>query len=273
MGNPAQIRQIVMNLIINSSEAMGTKDGTIRVGTSAVKVSAEHGPGEPADLPAGNYLRLEIADTGCGMSEAVKARIFDPFFSTKFAGRGLGLAVVQGIVRAHAGAIHLTSAPGQGTTFQIFLPFATEAVAAIRDDRAQAPPDPAERTSGTVLLVEDEESLRWAVAKLLRDHGWSVIEAENGPSAIGEFRAHPDRIDVILLDMTIPGAPSSREIIEETIRVRPKIQLILMSAYPREMAASALHAPQIRAFLRKPFSLRELIQGLQAALRAKAAGA
>jgi PAS domain S-box-containing protein len=262
MGNASQIRQIVMNLIINSSEAIGTKNGVIRVSTSSVTLGAEAVSENPANLPAGDYMRLEISDTGCGMTEAVQAKIFDPFFSTKFAGRGLGLAVVQGIVRAHGGAIHLKSAPGQGTTFQIFLPFGNAPAQETRGASVHAPLDRAERTAGTVLLVEDEESLRLAVAKLLRNQGSSVIEAANGQVAIELFRAHQHEIKVMLLDMTIPGC-SSREIIEETVRNQPEIKVILMSAYPKEMVANSLDAPQIRGFLRKPFQLSELIRLLR----------
>jgi CheY-like chemotaxis protein/two-component sensor histidine kinase len=262
MGNAPQIRQIVMNLIINSSEAIGTKDGVIRVSTSSVTLGAEAFSENPTNLPAGDYMRLEISDTGCGMTEAVQAKIFDPFFSTKFAGRGLGLAVVQGIVRAHGGAIHLKSAPGQGTIFQIFLPLGNAPAQEARGALVHAPLDRAERTAETVLLVEDEESLRLAVAKLLRNQGSSVIEAANGQVAIELFRAHQREIKVMLLDMTIPGC-SSREIIEETVRNQPEIKVILMSAYPKEMVANSLDAPQIRGFLRKPFQLRELIRLLR----------
>ena len=121
-GNAAQIRQIVMNLIINASEALGEKDGVIHVTTSLAGSGRNLSSISGTSLPEGDYLRLEVSDTGCGITEEQQARIFDPFFSTKFAGRGLGLAVVHGIVRAHGGAIHLSSTPGQGTTFQIFLP-------------------------------------------------------------------------------------------------------------------------------------------------------
>jgi PAS domain S-box-containing protein len=271
MGNAPQIRQIVMNLIINSSEAMGEKDGVIRVSTSSVTIDAESVAENSTNLPAGSYMRLEISDTGCGMTEAVQAKVFDPFFSTKFAGRGLGLAVVQGIVRAHGGAIHLKSTSGQGTTFQILLPFGSASVQETRGPLVQSPLDRAEHMAGTLLLVEDEESLRLAVAMVLRNRGWSVIEAANGQVAIELFRAHAHEIEVILLDMTIPGY-SSRKIIEETVRVRPEIKLILMSAYSKEMVANSMDAPQIRGFLRKPFQLSDLIQLLRSASTFKAAG-
>jgi PAS domain S-box-containing protein len=262
MGNAAQIRQIVMNLIINSSEAIGAKDGEIRVSTSSVTVGEGSTAENPANLPAGNYVRLEISDTGCGMTEALQVKVFDPFFSTKFVGRGLGLAVVQGIVRTHGGGIYLKSAPGRGTTFQIFLPLGAASPQQTSRASIQAPLELPERSEETILLVEDEESLRLPVAKLLRKQGWGVIEAANGQIAAELFGAHQHEIDVILLDMTIPGR-SSREIIEETVRLRPEIKIILMSAYPREVAANSLDAPQIRGFLRKPFQLSDLFRLLQ----------
>jgi PAS domain S-box-containing protein len=262
MGNAPRIRQIVMNLMINASEAIGTKGGAIHIGTSCVTGGADLAPDDAVLLPVSEYLRLEISDTGCGMTAGEKARVFDPFFSTKFAGRGLGLAVVQGIVRAHGGAIHLVSAPGQGTTFQIFFPCGgPTAQPESRTDASKAP-DRATCIAGTVLLVEDEQSLRLAVAKMLRKQGFSVIEAADGSSAIQLFRAHQEEIDVILLDMTIPGSPS-REVIQETARLRPEIKVILMSAYSSETAAASLNAPQIRGFIRKPFQLGALVELLR----------
>jgi len=121
-GNAAQIRQVVMNLVINASEAIGEKEGIINATTVLVSGSVNLASTGTTGMPPGEYVRLEVSDNGCGMTETVKAKIFDPFFSTKFAGRGLGLAVVQGIVRAHGGEINLRSAPGEGTTFQVFLP-------------------------------------------------------------------------------------------------------------------------------------------------------
>ena len=123
-------------------------------------------------LPEGDYVRLEVSDTGCGMTEEVKAKIFDPFFTTKFAGRGLGLAVVQGIVRDHGGAINLVSAPGQGTTFQVFLPCAAERAQSSRSAIAQSAGRNIQPRSGTILVVEDEDVLRLAVSKVLRKRGF-----------------------------------------------------------------------------------------------------
>lgn len=243
LANATQIRQVVMNLIINASEAIGEKDGMITVATS--------------QAPEGDYLLLEVADTGRGMTETERARAFDPFFSTKFAGRGLGLAVVQGIVRAHGGAIRLSSIPGKGTTFEILLPCVPQS--------AQPPPSiilPAFEEpgglKGTVLVVEDEDTLRLAVSKMLRKKGFYVMEAADGSAAIPRLQSD-SRIDLILLDATIPGI-SSPEVLEEARRVWPGVKVILTSAYSREMATAPFGARQLQGFIRKPFQLDSLVR-------------
>ncbi len=246
LGNATQLRQIVMNLIINASEAIGEQAGSIHVTTSRVSSGTNGTPRE--------FLRLTVSDTGPGITEDEKAKIFDPFFTTKFAGRGLGLSVVQGIVRDHGGTIHLASTPGHGATFEIILPSAVDSGKGARDTAS-----PEQTRAGMVLLVEDEESLCRAVSNMLRRKGFSVIEAADGSAAIDLIRAHHRSIDVILLDMTIPGA-SSREVLAEAVRVRPDVKIIVTSAYSREMVARSLDAPQIRGFIRKPFLISDLVQ-------------
>jgi CheY-like chemotaxis protein/two-component sensor histidine kinase len=253
-GNATQLRQIVMNLIINASEAIGQKDGVVEVTASLAAGGT--------DLPEGDYLRLEVSDTGCGMTEEQKARIFEPFFTTKFAGRGLGLAVVQGIVRAHGGTVNLISAPGQGTRFQILLPCTDKPVEPERAMSVTATGEPISSAAGTVLLVEDEDTLRRSVSNMLRKRGFSVVEAGDGCAAVDLFRSHQDHIDVIFLDITIPGS-SSREVMAEARRIRPDIKVILTSAYSWEMVMPSLDAPRISAFIRKPFPLADLVELLR----------
>jgi CheY-like chemotaxis protein len=262
--NAAQLRQIVMNLVTNASEAIGDRDGMIRLSTSRVRVGRDSGAISD-HLAEGDYLQLEVSDTGRGMSLETQAKVFDPFFTTKSVGHGLGLAVVQGIVRDLRGSIHLMSAPGKGTTFRILLPFAETAdpptgdpVSAIEEPIR--PPEPR-----TVLVVEDEFTLRQAVGKILRKNGFEVFETADGTSAVDLLRVSGDKIDVILLDLTIPGA-SSREVVAVAKQVRPDIRVILTSAYSQEMAKGMVSAPQVRGFIRKPFQLGELVKTLENAL-------
>ena len=255
--NASQIRQIVMNLITNASEALGQEGGVIAVSTRLVRIGRDSL--ERGELPEGEYVRLRVSDTGCGMTREIQDKIFDPFFTTKFAGRGLGLAAVQGIVRSHRGSIHLASAPGAGTRFEILLPCAQEAVRLAPD---VLPPDSAvvvaPSVTGTVLVVDDEEMLRIAVCKMLRKERYTVIEAGDGDAALELFRANAAEIGVILLDMTLPGI-SGRKLFEELRRIRPDVRVILTTAYTKEMATNAIGTQQAWGFIRKPYHIADLI--------------
>ena len=258
----AQIGRVVMNLITNASDAIGDRDGKIRVITRRVTLK---GQSAAIALPDGDYVQLEVTDTGCGMSPQTQAKVFDPFFTTKSAGRGLGLAVVQGIVRSLGGAIQLTSEPDRGTTFQVFLPCAKTTASASGRAMSGDGGDAVPGQHGTVLVVEDEGNLRQPIVKMLRKSGFEVLEAADGTSAIDLLRANGARIDAVLLDMTIPGA-SSREVVEAAANVRPNIKVILTSAYSQEMIEGSMRAPQIRSFIRKPFQFGELLKMLRSSL-------
>lgn len=256
----AQIRQIIMNLITNASEAVGSQGGIIRVATRRVVLSRMRAIAK--GVAEGEYLRLEISDTGCGMSHDMQTHAFDPFFSTKGAGRGLGLAVVHGIVRNLRGAIHIASDVGNGTTFEILLPFAETTAEGTRNiaSVAEEPlPDP---QSCNVLVVEDEDPLRQAVIRMLRNSGFSVIEAADGATAIELLRVNCRKIDLILLDMTIPGA-SSQDVLAEAAEARPGTRVILTSAYSQEMFRGPMRASQIHSFIRKPYRLGDLVETLR----------
>ena len=260
--SPAQLRQIVMNLITNASDAIGDRDGMIRVITSRVKQTRESAAGSPTTLADGHYVQIEVSDTGGGMSVETQAKVFDPFFTTKSAGRGLGLAVVQGIVRSLGGAIHLISEPDKGSTFRVLLP--CEETTPDGNDGATSSFGAltVSPQHGTVLVVEDEDLLRQAVVKMLRRTGFEVIEAADGTSAIDLLRAHATRIDAMLLDMTLPGA-SSHEIVAEAASAKPDLKVVLTSAYSREVIDGSMSVPQVYPFIRKPFQLRELLKTLR----------
>ena len=252
-----------MNLVTNASDALGDRDGAIRVATRRMRLAEEQAAACEA-FPEHDYLVLEVSDTGCGMSLEMQAKVFDPFFTTKSAGHGMGLAVVSGIVRGLGGAIRLMSEPGIGTTFQILLPSSDTPAEA-----AKAAPPAVEEAAVTreaaVLIVEDEDVLREAVARMLRQTGFEVFEAADGSSAIDFLRADGVKVDVILLDMSLPGA-SSEEVVAEAAKAMPDIRVILTSAYSPETFAGAKSAPQIRTFIRKPFRFTDLVKTLRESL-------
>jgi PAS domain S-box-containing protein len=265
LGNEPQIRQVLMNLVLNASDALGDNPGVIRIATAS-GVGGVKGFQVPTNvLPGGKHVMLSVSDTGAGIGRDVQARIFDPFFTTKFAGRGLGLAVVQGVVRAHGGTIHLDSTPGQGATFHILWPIARPLMAAPSAATGATSAAPG-RTAGTILIVEDETVLRLSLSKMLRKEGFAVIEAEDGTTAVELVRSHHDEIDVVLLDMTIPGA-ASRTVVAEAARIRPGIKVLLTSAYNQEMAWPSADA-NVCGFIRKPFRLQDLIGMIQETLSA-----
>jgi len=256
-GNPAQVRQVVMNLVTNASEAIGDRAGVIRVTTAQVRVDSDANVTGAANLPTGNYLKLEVSDTGSGMRSEVQTKIFDPFFTTKSTGRGLGLAAVQGIVRSHFGAIKVVSSLGQGTRFEVLLPCTDQQAQLIPDFVAQASASEAARVTGTILIVEDEDTLRLAVSRMLRKKGASVIEARDGSAAVELFRANEPDIALVLLDVTMPGM-SGPEVFTELRRMRPDIKIIITTAYSQETSAPTVGGQQSWAFIRKPYQLNDL---------------
>jgi PAS domain S-box-containing protein len=261
----AQIRQIVMNLITNASDAIGDRDGVIQVITRRRTLSGESTLSSLQTSKKGDYVQLEVSDTGRGMLPQTQAKMFDPFFTTKSAGRGLGLAVVHGIVRSLGGSIHITSELDKGTTFQILLP-CVETGPVVSNDMISGRGLSSQSLHSTVLVVEDEEYLRRAVVRMLRKNGFEVLEAADGSSAVDLVRATEVGIDAILLDMTIPGA-SSREVVAEAANIRPDIRVILTSAYSQEMIEGPI-ASQVRGFLRKPYRFEKLLETLQSSLSA-----
>jgi CheY-like chemotaxis protein len=192
------------------------------------------------------------------MSPETQARIFDPFFSTKSGGRGLGLAVVHGIVRGLGGVIDFFSRPGHGTTFQVLLPCAETTSATIPRSASEVNQPIPPSYPATVLVVEDEDPLRQAVSKMLHKHAFSVIEAGDGSAALNAIRDQNNAIHVLFLDITLPGA-SGREVLQEARRLRPNMGVIVTSAYPEKMAATSLQS-EVEHFIRKPYQLDDLVQ-------------
>ena len=262
--DPAQIRQIALNLVINGSEAIGDQPGTIRVSTGIVRIdemvqSAEY---VSQNLTPGEYAYLEVADTGCGMDPETKARIFEPFFTTKFTGRGLGLAAVLGIVRGHKGGFKVSTEKGRGSTLTLLLPCSAKAVdlSTLRPVREQE-----WRGEGTVLVVDDELGVRKVAERLLESFGFKVLLAEDGFAALEVFEAHPDEIALVLLDLTMPRL-NGQEVLRRIKAVRPDVKVILMSGYTEEDVAGRFSADELSGVLEKPFKLADLRRKVRMAL-------
>jgi nitrogen-specific signal transduction histidine kinase len=263
-GDRVQLQQVVMNLVINASEAFGEETGTVELATGTCQLDAgeleRRMPGEI--LRPGEYVTLRVSDDGCGMEPEVLARIFDPFFTTKFTGRGLGLAAVLGIVRGHQGGLKVYSEPGKGTTFKLFFPVA----AGQAQDSATPFADPAPfKAEGTVLVVDDEETVRTVAARMLERLGFSVITANDGREGMDKFRGEPGRFTLVLLDLTMPHLDG-----EETFRqmrlLNPNVRVILTSGFNQQEAINRFTGKGLAGFIQKPFELASLIQVIRSVL-------
>ena len=261
--NAVQIRQIVMNLITNASEALGDKEGVISVTVTKVDPGqSAHSESQP-NTSADGQLKLEVSDTGCGMTAETVAKIFDPFFTTKLSGRGLGLAAVRGIIRTHGGTINVVSTPGQGSRFEILLPCIGQPARDTTDTEVPSIQESG-RVAGTVLVVEDEEILRLAVSKMLRKEHFSVIEAGDGTTGANLFLVNEARIDVVLLDLTLPGMSGS-DVLKEMQRIRPDVKVVLTTAFNQDSALSSIGEERPWGYVQKPYQFRELISLLRKA--------
>ena len=263
--DPAQIQQLVMNLVINGAEAIGEGNpGTVQIKTGLRNLSAReiHDNFTSEALLPGSYVSLEIEDTGSGMDEATKARIFDPFFTTKLTGRGLGLAAVSGIVKANRGAIRVYSTPGRGTSFYILFP-------AGKKKRAAKPAKPGPklaRGSGTVLVIDDESVVHEAARPMLEKSGFEVLAAESSEEGADLLRAHAERVSLVILDLTMPRM--SAEHAFDVLRViRPGVPILLASGYDATEAAARSGGRPFAGFIHKPFDLDRLLDAVNSALQ------
>lgn len=247
--NPGRVRDVILVLVTNASEALMGQAGVVRI-----SVAKETSGALPSGLNQGDYIVLEVSDTGCGMTEEVMSRIFDPFFSTKFIGRGLGLASSLGVVRGAGGAITVDSSPGQGSTFRVWLPCADPLA---RNNEPALSPAAAKR-SGWILLVDDEDGLRLAASNALQREGYSVMVARDGTSAIDLIARHAHEVEVAVLDMALPGL-SGLEVCRELRRLKPDVPVIFTSALKPDEA----RGPISERFLQKPYRLRELVHAIR----------
>jgi len=252
----AQMRQMVLNLVINASEAVGDRTGIIRIktGETAVDKSIQSETHLFPELRLGEYVFIEVADNGSGMSRETQTRIFDPFYSTKFTGRGLGLAAVLGIVRGHNGAVHVKSDPGNGSTFTILIPALTVPAQEVEEKK----PVPAEwMGKGTILVVDDEEVVSTVACRLLESYGFKIWRAADGIEGVDVFRAHAADIDAVLLDYIMPRM-NGEEAFNEIKRMRKDVPVLLMSGYSEHDATERFADKGLAGFIQKPFKSEEL---------------
>ena len=246
--DPAQLQQVIMNLVINGAEAIGEEPGTVTVTTSSRQTGAEQ------------EVILEVRDTGCGMDDAARARIFDPFYTTKFTGRGLGLSAVLGVVRAHRGFISVQSEPGRGTSFTIVLPAATPG-----ETTASGEPELDLRGHGHLLVVDDEELVRKMARFTLEQRGYTVETAADGHFALELFAARPDAFDAVLLDLTMPVLDGEATL-DRMREIRPGVCVVLSSGFSESEALRRFGDRGLGGFLQKPYTAAMLASKIKQAI-------
>jgi nitrogen-specific signal transduction histidine kinase/CheY-like chemotaxis protein len=256
-GDASQLSQIVMNLIINAAEAIGEEQGEVRVSLSTTLLKIGHPEKDHLGktIKPGYYLCLQLSDTGCGMDDETLHKIFEPFFSTKFAGRGLGMSAMLGIITTHQGAVQLTSQTGHGTTFKVYLP-------AQEDEAEKAAliqpiaPDPWQG-SGTILLAEDEEQLLLLVTFMLRQLGFTVITATNGKEALALYQQHAAEITLVMTDIGMP-VMDGYELFHELKKEQPKLPIIIFSGFGDTVITARIPREDIAGFVSKPYKFSQL---------------
>ncbi|MGD0584296.1 MAG: PAS domain S-box protein [Oryzomonas sp.] len=264
-GDASQLRQIVMNLIINASEAVGKEQGEIRVSLARKTVIAGqsdkdyHGKA----IPSGEYVCLEVTDNGCGMDEETKWRIFEPFYTTKFTGRGLGMSAVLGIINSHDGALQLFSQLGQGTTFKVSLPVQ---ISDTTGDENLRPADTSApwQGSGTILLVEDEEQVRLIAKTLLQMFGYTVLEAVNGKEALELYSKNAADINLVVTDMGMP-VMDGYELFIQLKKLNPQLPIIISSGFGDAEVSSRIAIDDVAGLISKPYNpdqLREVLKSV-----------
>jgi PAS domain S-box-containing protein len=266
-----QLGQVIMNLVINASEAIGDAGGEITISTGKVRIESGQlrGLQPDVDLPEGDYVFLEVADTGCGMSPETQARIFEPFFTTKFIGRGLGLAATLGIVRGHKGTMTVHSEVGRGTSFKLFLPAAAGPGEPVREPLVAIP---RWCGAGTVLVVDDEEAMRAMIARMMGTMGLEPVLAVDGRAAVEAFRASPGRFVMVLLDLTMPSM-DGEQTLAELRRIDPAVRVVLMSGYNENEVLARFDSMGLAGFLQKPFPLEAFRSVMQEVLEGKSPAA
>jgi len=241
--------------VINAAEAYEGRPGLVVVSTRVCRLA--EGAIQPVfglpQLAPGAYICLEVSDKGMGMSEETKSKIFDPFFTTKFAGRGLGLSAVLGIIRAHAGSIEVETEPGSGTAFRVYFP-PSEGVARRNEDEAAAADL---RGAGTILLVDDEETVRSTATSALESYGYEVVAAYDGESALSVFRRDREKVSLVVLDLTMPVL-DGEAVLERLREIDPDVRVVLSTGFSASEATRRFAGKRLCGFLQKPYTVQSL---------------
>lgn len=260
-----QLRQVVMNLITNASEAIGDRSGVIALTSGVMDCDDRYlqgAAGSGDNLASGQYVYLEVSDTGHGMDQETLSRIFDPFFTTKFTGRGLGLAAVLGIMRGHKGCIRVDSELGKGTIFKMLLPVCEQ------PEEAESHPGPQLESwsgRGLVLLADDEETIRSLARRILEKGGFAVLTAADGREAIEVFKQHLGEISLVILDMTMPHL-DGEACFRELRRLDPGVKVIITSGYNEQDIIGRFIGKGLAGFVQKPYTGAELLPKINESL-------
>ena len=252
-----QLQQVLMNLVINAAEAIQHDKGVITVATQAVVL------GNQLDMfdfvgqapEPGEYVNLRVQDNGVGMTTAMLERIFDPYFTTKARGHGLGLSAVLGVIHALHGGLQVTSVPDQGSRFLVYLPASRqEVLPTLPANRPQPHPS----TDAMILVVDDEEAVREAIIEILHSVGYRTLNAANGEDGLALFRQHQAEIGVVLLDVLMPGI-NGPETMEKLRAIDQNVKVILTSGYSEQAIFSPAQRQKPSDFLAKPYTIEELL--------------
>jgi PAS domain S-box-containing protein len=269
--DPSQIEQILVNLVINAAEAIPPQtNGRVEIVTSICDVTAAKAQRQSGtfDIRPGRFVCVEVRDNGCGMNEATISQIFDPFFSTKFTGRGLGLAAVHGIVQSFGGFVEVLSAPDEGTTFRVHLPFAAKPCPAEQPVDAEASTSRRQiRASGAILVVDDEDLVRKSACLTLRRRGFDVLEAQDGREALEVLAATTPPPSLALVDLSMP-VMGGDELVPILNQRYPDLKIVVTSGYPEKDARKGFSA-QVAGFLQKPYTAISLSDKVDEALGAR----
>lgn len=266
-GDDNQIRQVVMNLIINASEAIGDAQGEIRISLARAEIREGQSDRDHLDLPIppGTYVCLEVHDNGSGMDDETKQRLFEPFYTTKFSGRGLGMSATLGIITAHKGALQFSSQRGRGTTFRIFLPLQVQ-VSAEHQPATQVASSERWQGGGTILLAEDDDQIRMIARIMLEELGYSVIEAEDGKVALELYRKNAAEISLVMTDIGMPVI-DGYALIRELKMIKPDLPIIISSGFGDISVTTRIPREEIAGLVCKPFNFDHLREVMRSALQ------